>query len=254
MRSFFLVSLCLLSYACLVSAYASRPVPPAISPDLIYEVNSASDSSWVAGLNERFVGKNLDDAKILCGLSPITFGLRFGSTGESVGAPAPKPQNNIRLPKNFDAREQWGAMCPSLMHVPDQSGCGSCWAVAAASAITDRTCIASNGTITTHLSSTDVLSCCGYQCGGCQGGQPNAAWDYWVKSGVVSGGDYKGSGCFPYPMSPCKHGAGNAANSCGGGGESKTPACPKTCRNGAEWKNDKYLDRAAIKWARHSAQ
>ncbi|CAG9786125.1 unnamed protein product [Diatraea saccharalis] len=63
-----------------------------------------------------------------------------------------------RYPKNFDARNHW-QHCPSLNDIRDQGSCGSCWAVAAASAMTDRGCIHSNGKKNFYFSSQDVLSC-----------------------------------------------------------------------------------------------
>lgn len=44
------------------------------------------------------------------------------------------------LPDNFDSREKW-SNCPSIKEVRDQGSCGSCWAVAAAAAMTDRVSI-----------------------------------------------------------------------------------------------------------------
>lgn len=41
------------------------------------------------------------------------------------------------LPDNFDSREKW-PMCPTLREIRDQGSCGSCWAVAATAAMTDR--------------------------------------------------------------------------------------------------------------------
>ncbi|KHJ86156.1 hypothetical protein OESDEN_14101, partial [Oesophagostomum dentatum] len=64
----------------------------------------------------------------------------------------------------FDAREQW-PNCTSVQHVRDQANCGSCWAVSAASAMSDRACVQSGGKINTMMSDTDILSCCGSLCG-----------------------------------------------------------------------------------------
>lgn len=37
------------------------------------------------------------------------------------------------------------------------------------------------------LSTNDLLSCCGFECGdGCDGGWPERAWEYFERSGVVS--------------------------------------------------------------------
>ncbi|EPB71595.1 papain family cysteine protease [Ancylostoma ceylanicum] len=53
---------------------------------------------------------------------------------------------DVELPESFDAREKWPD-CPSISYIRGQSACGSCWAVATASVISDRACIESNGTI-----------------------------------------------------------------------------------------------------------
>lgn len=63
-------------------------------------------------------------------------------------------------------------------------------AFGAVEAMSDRICIHSNGTKQTLLSSRDLLSCC-ESCGyGCDGGMPDAAWEYWVSDGIVSGRDF----------------------------------------------------------------
>ncbi|KIH59501.1 papain family cysteine protease [Ancylostoma duodenale] len=49
-------------------------------------------------------------------------------------------------PENFDSRERW-PQCPSIGYIRDQSKCGSCWAVAAAGAMSDQLCAQSNGKI-----------------------------------------------------------------------------------------------------------
>ncbi|CAD6192882.1 unnamed protein product [Caenorhabditis auriculariae] len=110
------------------------------------------------------------------------------------------------IPESFDSRTQW-PNCPSIQKIRDQSSCGSCWAVSAAEAISDRICIASNGATQLSISADDILSCCGMICGnGCQGGYPIEAWRHWVKQGYVTGGNFtEKSGCKPYPYAPCEH-------------------------------------------------
>ena len=51
-----------------------------------------------------------------------------------------------------------------------------------------------------------LVSCC-MNCGyGCNGGYPLMAWNYWVHSGIVSGGLYGSTtGCQPYTFPPCAH-------------------------------------------------
>ncbi|VDM61626.1 unnamed protein product [Angiostrongylus costaricensis] len=97
------------------------------------------------------------------------------------------------LPSHFDARLKW-PQCPSISKIPNQGGCGSCYAVAAVGVASDRACIHSNGTFKASLSEEDVLSCCNV-CGNCYGGDPLKALIYWVKHGIVTGGR---DGCRPY--------------------------------------------------------
>ncbi|KAJ8730059.1 hypothetical protein PYW07_017097 [Mythimna separata] len=106
------------------------------------------------------------------------------------------------LPKNFDPREKW-PNCPSLNEIRDQGSCASCWALGAVEAMTDRYCIYSNGTKQFHFSAEDLISCC-ETCGlGCIRGVHTAAWAYWKRVGLVSGGNYNSNqGCKPYKIAP----------------------------------------------------
>ena len=92
-------------------------------------------------------------------------------------------------PDSFDSRKAW-PNCQSLFDIRNQAGCGSCWAFSAATVMSDRLCIGSQQSIQTRLSPEDVLACC-FSCGnGCDGGFPNAAWEYFMTSGIVSGNSY----------------------------------------------------------------
>jgi cathepsin B len=108
------------------------------------------------------------------------------------------------IPPTFDARSQWPACQPTIGNIRDQSECGSCWAVAAASVFSDRKCIASGGKVHTSFSGEDTLSCCNYMNSqGCNGGYPEGAWEWFVKVGVVSGGNFTSkAGCRPYLFCP----------------------------------------------------
>ena len=109
------------------------------------------------------------------------------------------------MPENFDPREKWPE-CPTIREIRDQGGCGSCWAFGAVTAMSDRICIHSKGEKHVHVSSENLLSCC-YSCGfGCNGGFPGAAWSFWSRKGLVSGGQFgTKQGCQPYEIEPCEH-------------------------------------------------
>lgn len=63
--------------------------------------------------------------------------------------------------------------------------------MSAASVLTDRLCISTNGSFKGFLSSSELLSCC-TGCGdGCDGGFDDQAWKYFLEHGIVTGGEYK---------------------------------------------------------------
>ncbi|XKL62020.1 hypothetical protein PGB90_001853 [Kerria lacca] len=134
--------------------------------------------------------------------------------------------NERNLPTNFDARKKW-YFCNSISKIRDQGSCGSCWAIAVASTITDRICIHSKGNIKTYISEEDLLACC-TECGsGCNGGNPVKAWKYWKKYGIVTGSDYgSNKGCKPYSVAPCIH---SDSRNCSD--YVPTPTCVLTCKS-----------------------
>ncbi|OMJ89109.1 hypothetical protein SteCoe_8835 [Stentor coeruleus] len=90
--------------------------------------------------------------------------------------------NNIKSPQSFDSRDQW----PKCVHkIMDQDHCGSCWAFGASESLSDRLCIASNGTISTILSPQYLLNC-DTSDSGCHGGFLTYAWNFILKSGLPS--------------------------------------------------------------------
>ncbi|XP_068141217.1 cathepsin B [Drosophila tropicalis] len=142
------------------------------------------------------------------------------------------------IPIEFNAQEKW-SMCPTIREIRDQGSCGSCWAFGAVEAMSDRVCIHSQGKVNIHLSADDLVSCC-HTCGfGCNGGFPGAAWSYWTRKGIVSGGNYGSQqGCRPYEIEPCEHHVNGTRPPCSGG---STPRCQHLCESSykVDYKKDK---------------
>nr|CDJ93814.1 Peptidase C1A domain containing protein [Haemonchus contortus] len=156
---------------------------------------------------------------------------------------------NQQYPESFDAREKW-KNCTSIGYIRDQSNCGSCWAVSAASAMSDRVCIATDGKIKRIISDTDILSCCGIYCGfGCEGGYSIRAWSYARDKGVCSGGRYESTGnCKPYVFHPCgNHRGQKFYGDCPRDHLFKTPVCKNYCQYGfgKRYKLDKVFAHKA---------
>jgi len=198
---------------------------PAVTQYLIDKINNHPGATFVAGVNKRFVGVTMEAAIRLMGVK---------LNGRRPPAKADAPFQDV--PASFDARSQWGKMCPSTSEIRDQANCGSCWAFGAVEAMTDRHCIFTKGASQPHISAEDLNSCC-TDCGdGCDGGDPGAAWDYWVNNGLVTGGNFGQGGCAPYSLAPCDHHVNGTLPPCGD--IANTPSCPTTCENGDTWNSD----------------
>ncbi|XP_016393678.1 cathepsin Bb [Sinocyclocheilus rhinocerous] len=193
--------LCFLS--ALLCITCGFPQLSARSHDMINFINTAK-TTWTAGVN--FQNVKHGHLKSLCGT--LLKGPRLPDTVKHAA--------NMNLPVSFDPRTEW-PYCKSLSQIRDQGSCGSCWAFGAVEAISDRICIHSKGSVSVEISAEDLLSCC-EQCGfGCSGGFPSEAWDYWTKSGLVTGGLYGSNvGCRPYSISPCEHHVNGTRPPCSG--------------------------------------
>jgi len=130
----------------------------------------------------------------------------------------------MAVPTSFDARQQW-ANCTSIGTIQNQAECGSCWAFGAVESITDRFCIHKNDD--TQLSFEDMVSCDPYD-DGCQGGDPNTAWRYAEKVGLVS------AECYPYGIPTCPPAQQPCLNFV------PTPKCAHACNTTSiNWLKDK---------------
>jgi len=196
-----------------------------LSDDMINYINNLG-TTWKAGHNDYFRGKSMDSIRRLMGF------VENPSTKLPVVTNDHIPSNDV--PDSFDSRQQWPD-CPTIPDIRDQSNCGSCWAVAAAAAMSDRICIASNAKQTTRISDENLLSCCTACGNGCGGGNIADAWNYFVRTGIVTGGNYTvHDGCQPYPFAPCEHHSAQGSGSYPScpSEEQSTPACQHTCQDG----------------------
>jgi len=92
------------------------------------------------------------------------------------------------IPTSFDSRTKWG----NCVHpIRDQAKCGSCWAFGATEALSDRICIASNGSTDVVLAPQDLVSCDWWD-RGCNGGILSWAWSHLKSSGAAE------DSCMPY--------------------------------------------------------
>ncbi|CAB1435530.1 unnamed protein product [Pleuronectes platessa] len=222
-----LVLLCVLAT---VSVSWSRPHLGLLSSEMVDFINKAN-TTWTAGQN--FHNADISQVKGLCGT--ILNGPKLPEVAHNI--------ENLQLPENFDPRQQW-PNCPTLHQIRDQGSCGSCWAFGAAEAMSDRLCIHSSGQISVEISAEDLLSCCD-DCGmGCFGGYPSAAWEFWGKTGLVTGGLYGSKvGCRPYSIAACEHHVNGTRPPCQG--EQETPKCQEMCIDGysPSYPKDKHFGR-----------
>eukprot|EP00163_Fabomonas_tropica_P011642 TRINITY_DN2241_c0_g1_i1.p2 TRINITY_DN2241_c0_g1~~TRINITY_DN2241_c0_g1_i1.p2 ORF type:complete len:360 (+),score=102.51 TRINITY_DN2241_c0_g1_i1:59-1081(+) len=199
---------------------------PVLDDAMIEAINNNPKIGWKAGRNSYFEKYTLAQVKDMMGA------LTGVDTPDFV-----KEYVTMNTPAQFDSRQQWpGCIGPIL----NQARCGSCWAFGAVEAISDRLCIAS-GTNASYvqLAALDLVACDhGFFSGenGCQGGQLGAAWDWARKEGIVT------EACLPYgvaeggPIPTCAP----TAQPCMPPSFVPTPACNKTCANGANYEQDKH--------------
>jgi len=218
----------------------------AFTDDMINYINGM-ETTWKAGENKNFRHMSMSAIRGMMGVK---------MTGDIV---LPVETNdhisNDDIPDEFDARKQW-PNCPTIGDIRDQANCGSCWAFGAVEAMSDRICISSNGNEKPRISAEDLLSCCS-SCGfGCEGGYLGAAWQFWVRSGLVTGGNFTThDGCQPYSIAPCEHHMeGGQYPACSAETE-PTPKCQKQCQAGyaVSYDKDKHFGTKAYSVSRDQA-
>ncbi|KAK7195490.1 CPC cysteine peptidase, Clan CA, family C1, Cathepsin B-like [Novymonas esmeraldas] len=198
--------LAVLLAATTVSGFYANPAhTPLLQKSFVAEINAKAKGQWTASADNGHLitDRSLDEVRRL-------MGVRTMSTDALLPRSFTAKELKQDVPEAFDSAENWPS-CPTIGEIRDQSSCGSCWAIAAAEAISDRYCTVA-GIPDRRISTSNLLSCC-FVCGmGCNGGIPTAAWTWWVWVGLTT------ETCQPYPFAPCGH----HTNS------DKYPACPST--------------------------
>ncbi|GMI67249.1 hypothetical protein like AT4G01610 [Hibiscus trionum] len=147
-----------------------------LQDSIVKQVNGNPKAGWEAALNPRFANYTVAEFKHLLGVKP---------TPKQVlmSIPVVTHDKSLKLPTTYDARTAW-PNCSTIGRILDQGHCGSCWAFGAVEALTDRFC--THFGLNISLSVNDLLACCDDCGGGCDGGYPVSAWQYFKSSGVVT--------------------------------------------------------------------
>lgn len=157
----------------------------------IEELNSRPHRLWEAGIS-HLADHTDEELKLLLGWRG-----RRSSSAASGGAShiSLSQQGEKTLPGEF---LNWtGLEALSQSHVPDQGGCGSCWAVASAAMLSAHVEI--NGGRKMQFSVQELVNCvtnphhCGGK-GGCQGATAELAYDYIFHNGLSSAAQIPYSG------------------------------------------------------------
>ena len=187
--------------------------------DRINTIRRANKGSWRARSTARFelnqlrirslVGKNTSITKKHPKFKDWTDAEIIRAKAKGRGAAGRRLQSE-GLPESLDLRLKFPG-CWSFGFVRDQSGCGSCWAVAAASTLSDRYCVkySKAGIIRQRSFSAQdpIENCpneiCLHEGNGCNGGILNGVFEYAKVSGMVTGENYGNyTHCKPYFLPP----------------------------------------------------
>jgi len=222
---------------------------------LVDEINSKT-TLWKAGINTKFNGAPVGSSKRSLGVKKDNKLIKQMAIHEGKVKVARRltAEEKAKIPASFDAAENWPQCASVITDIRDQSNCGCCWAFGAASAASDRMCIATNGSLAMPLSSQEMCFCASLD--GCGGGDLTTPWVYIQLAGLSTGagqgnGIFDNSGfCSKFSLPHCHHHGpqGNdpyPAEGAPGCPSESSPACPTSCDSGAKaphniFAQDKY--------------
>lgn len=167
--------------------------------EMIARINSNPKATWKAKPSAIFEGKTLEHAKkMLNGFihSPDASHRRQSSTG--IAGP---------VPTSFDSGKQWPD-CKTIQQIRDQQNCGAGWAFSEAEILSDRWCIATNGSFNSTLSPEYIISCDTSDAGCANNPFLEDAWSFLSTTGTTT------EECLPYVS-----------------GQGDVPTCPDLCQD-----------------------
>jgi hypothetical protein len=171
--------------------------------DMIQSINADPSNTWKAKVYKKWEGKTLEQMRLMLGTTiPVPETVRF---------PRYSRRPSVSIPKEFDLRDAF-PQCVSLHEVRDQQHCGSCWAFSGAEVLSDRFCIATNGSFNEHLSPEYMVQCDSSNYA-CQGGYLDRLWKFLGRAGTVT------DKCKPYVS-----------------GKGNVPKCSTQCDDGSPMK------------------
>uniref|UniRef100_A0A914HV99 Peptidase C1A papain C-terminal domain-containing protein n=1 Tax=Globodera rostochiensis TaxID=31243 RepID=A0A914HV99_GLORO len=186
---------------------------------IVSQVNEAN-IGWTATVYPKFARMSKNQRKRLNGLAVMDPQRRANQ--RKMAPETPLTMALEKIPREFDSSVKWPKCAEVIRSIRDQSHCGDCWAVGAASVYSDRLCIKSDGRIKVSASEIDIASCAlGEGEDGCLGVEDlSPGWEFIHKFGVVSGSGFRlRKGCKPYPFPPSAEAVDFFA----------TPVCEKKC-------------------------
>jgi cathepsin C len=166
-------------------------------PDMAFieTTNSATDSTWRAGVHDEFLSKRMSEMMRLIGYRKRGHGhfrgprRRRAAAQAAAAAQADDDSSSSDLPQSFDWRNHKGRNWDSP--VKNQGNCGSCFAMATISVVEARIRIMTQGKHEPLMSTQSVVSCSIYN-QGCDGGYPYLVGKHIQDFGLVP------EACMPY--------------------------------------------------------
>ncbi|CAJ1407802.1 unnamed protein product [Effrenium voratum] len=172
--------------------------------DRLNRINGEAGGHWTAAPYDFWKGVKVHE------IIP-SLGTEIGPLKLPLAGPQPSFMRRA-LPDSFDARAEW-PNCNSIGVIRNQGSCGSCWAMAAATVMTDRFCVAFEMMNHTQKAKTgtdfglgedlEVLSLapellvqCDKTNNGCGGGRLDDAWRFLQTKGLPK------ESCAPYMHCP----------------------------------------------------